>query len=291
MLTLELIALAIVMSFIVVRARFGEQPRRFLWRLAILVVASWVVEDSVISAYHFYSYNPDWSLFVHHVPLAVVLIWPIVIHSGWELARSLLAPRAAEPGHMRRVVTLGGLLVLADASLIEPIAVSSKLWWWNEPGLFEVPPIGILGWAYYAAVCMIVFEWVERRSAASRMEWIAIVVAPAVTHLALLGSWWGLFRWINHPLDPWPFVVVAWVLALGLAARSLMVSARRRVRLRDILSRVPAAAFFFALLAMDDRAATALVAYALAFAPPYLSLLNVASGSRAIEGTAGGEAP
>jgi len=291
MLTLELIALAIVISFIVVRARFGEQPRRFLWRLAILVVASWVVEDSVISAYHFYAYNPEWSLFVHHVPLAIVLIWPIVIHSGWELARSLLAPRAAERGHMRRVVTLGGLLVLADASLIEPIAVSSKLWWWNEPGLFDVPPIGILGWAYYAAVCMIVFEWVERRSAASRMEWIAILVAPAVTHLALLASWWGLFRWINHPLDPWPFVVIAWVMALGLGARSLIIGARRRVRLRDILSRVPAAVFFFALLALDDSATAALVAYALAFAPPYLSLLNVASGSPAIEGTANGEAP
>jgi hypothetical protein len=289
MLTLELTALAIVILFIVVRAQFGERPRRFLWRLAILVVASWVVEDSVISAYHFYSYHPDWSLFVHHVPLAIVLIWPIVIHSGWELARSLLARRAGERGHMRRVVTLGGCLVLADAALIEPIAVSSKLWSWHEPGLFDVPPIGILGWAYYAAVCMIVFEWAEHRSAASRMEWIAIFVAPAVTHLALLGSWWGMFRWINQPLDPWPFVVVAWGLALGLAARSLMVGARRRVRLREILSRVPAAVFFFALLAMDDSATTALVAYALAFAPPYLSLLNVDSGSGATEGTTDGQ--
>jgi hypothetical protein len=274
MLSLEITALAIVVSFIIARARFGAEPRRFLWRLGLLVVASWLVEDSVITAYHFYAYNPKWSLFIHHVPLAIVLIWPIVIHSAWELARHLLRPREGHPKHTRRLLMTGGLLVLADASLIEPIAVSSGLWWWNEPGLFAVPPIGILGWAYYGVLCMAVFEWVERRRLTPQAELVTLLVVPAATHLMLLASWWGLFRWINQPLPPWPFVTVAWLLGLGITALSLRHAARRRVPLRDMLMRAPAAAFFFALLAIDDTSKLPLVAYALAFAVPYLSLID-----------------
>jgi hypothetical protein len=42
-----------------------------------------------------------------------------------------------------------------------------------------------------------------------------------------------------------------------------------------MLLRVPAAAFFFVLLALYGRTQPALVAWTLAFAPPYCSLLDV----------------
>jgi hypothetical protein len=275
MLALELIALSIVTLFVVVRARFGPEPRKFLVRLAILVVASWVVEDSVIRAYGFYHYNPGWSLFVDHVPLAILLIWPIVIHSAWELAQ-----------HLRRtwISLVGGALVLADASMIEPIAVHSGLWTWTEPGLFDVPPIGIIGWAYYAALCMFVFERVRERSVA--LSALIIVVAPIGTHLLLLASWWGLFRWINAPLPPWPFVIMAWVLAVALAGAAIKRRSRELIPRREMFSRVPAALFFFGLLALDARDAPPLIAWALAFALPYLALtrFETAPTSAAYEG-------
>lgn len=264
MIALELVALLIVVAFVLIRARTGPEPKRFLVRLALLVVASWVVENSVIHAYHFYVYNPDWTLFIHHVPLAIVLIWPVVIHSAWELAGYLLGERK------RHLVPLvGGLLVLADASLIEPIAVNSGLWHWTEPGVFDVPPIGIIGWAYYAALCMVIFERDHLFDA------VAIVIAPLGTHLLLLASWWGLFRWINQPLSPWPFVALAWLVSLSSAALSLRSGARMRVPPQDMLNRVPAALFFFVLLALDGRSETALVAYALAFAPPYVTVTRL----------------
>lgn len=267
--TLELIALAIVALFVVVRARLGGDGRAFVTRLFLLVVASWVAEDTCIRLYGFYFYNPNWSIFIDRVPLAIVLIWPVVIHSAWELARCLLGPE-----RKRLVPLAGAALVLADASMIEPIAVNSKLWTWTEPGVFDVPPIGILGWAYYAGLCMLVFELVERRGAPPLANALAIVVAPIGTHLLLLASWWGLFRWINRPLDAWPFVATAWLLAAALTTRSLTVGARSRVPARDMLNRVPAAIFFFVLLAMDARGVPALIAYGLAFAPPYLSLTS-----------------
>ncbi len=269
---LEAIALLIVVSFVILRARFGPRPRAFLRRLALLVVASWLAENSVIMAYGFYSYSPEWSVFIHHVPLAIVLIWPIVIHSAWELSSYLL-------GDARRLTPLvGALLVLADASMIEPIAVSAKLWRWHQPGLFEVPPIGILGWAFYAGLCMLVFQRNDEAKRSARADLSCLLLAPLGSHVLLLAAWWLLFRWINQPVAPWPVVALAWLLALCLALWSLKRQARNRVPRLDMLLRVPAALYFFVLLALASREKMALVAYACAFAPPYLSLTRLSAG-------------
>jgi len=270
---LELAAYAIVLTFVAVRAGFGPGRGAFLRRLALLTVASFLVEDSVIRAYGFYHYAPGWSVFVDQVPLAVLLIWPVVIHSSWELARSLLSP-----GH-RAVPLVGGALVWADASLIEPVCVRSGLWSWTEPGLFEVPPIGILGWAFYASLCMAVFQHAEARRSA-RWDALTWVVAPAGTHVLLLGAWWALFHWVNAPWPPWPIVAVAWCVSLGLTGWAVHQRTRKRIHPRDLLTRVPAALFFFVLLALHGRDDPALVAYALAFAPPYLALMQAPSAWR-----------
>ncbi len=267
MMVLEWVAYAIVATFVVVRSRFGPRPDAFLRRLALLVVASFLVEDTAIHAFGFYQYSPDWSVFVDQVPLAVLLIWPIVIHSSWELARALLG------SDHRAVPIAGGALVCADASLIEPICSRAGLWSWNEPGLFDVPAIGILGWAFYASLCMVAFQWAEIRRA-PRWEWACWLLAPAGTHLLLLVAWWALFRWVNTPWPSWPIVGAAWCVSLGLMLHAWKTHARQRIHPRDLLLRIPAALFFFVLLALRGRDDPALVAYALAFAPPYLALMQ-----------------
>ncbi|GAB5546080.1 MAG: carotenoid biosynthesis protein [Sandaracinaceae bacterium] len=259
MIAIELISLAIVGTYVVVRARIDPRPPAFLGRLAILMAASWLAENTVIHAYGFYAYSPEWSVFVDRVPLLVIAIWPMVIHSAWDLAERL----TSRPD---RVPLLAALLVLADASLIEPIAVRAGLWWWTEPGLFEVPPIGILGWALFAWACLFVFH--HRRL---HTPW-ALLIAPALTHPMLLALWWALFRWINTDVPPWPVVAVAAGLSLWLAASAHRRRAGANIPLRELVLRIPAAAFFFVLLAMHGKDEPALVAYALTFAPPYLVL-------------------
>lgn len=259
---LEAVCLAIVGSFVAVRARIDPEPRRFLWRLAVLVAAAWVAENSVIHAYHFYEYSPSWSLFVDHVPLMIVLIWPVVVHSAWDLARHLLGD-----GH-RRVPLLAATFILFDASLMEPIAVEAGLWRWTEPGLFRVPPIGILGWAIFAFFAVTIL----RRSRSAVTDLSAILLPALGTHLLLLIAWWTFFRWVNGPVPAWSAVLLVWLLSVGAV---LLVRRGRlftRVPRLEMLLRAPAALFFFALLVMHGRDAPALVAYAAAFAPPYLVL-------------------
>jgi hypothetical protein len=226
--------------------------------MMILVVAAWICEDTVIEAYGFYHYNPDWHAFIGHVPLLIVLIWPVVVHSAWDLARAL-SPR---PGW---VPAVAALFVLADASLIEPIAVEAGLWTWTEPGLFGVPPVGILGWAFFALAAV---HCLERRRTRT-----LVLEALVFSHAALLASWWALFRWVNQPLDATGCAFAAWALSFTVTTLFLVRRFRRRVDPLELWIRAPAAGFFFVLLLHAD-AEKSLLAYALAFIPPYLALLS-----------------
>lgn len=239
---LELACAAIVAVFVIARATRDPAPKRFLGRMAALSALSWLGEDTVIRAYGFYTYSPEWSLFVDRVPILIVLIWPVVIHSAFDLAKG------------RPLVA--GAIILLDASLIEPIAVSRGLWVWSEPGIFGVPPIGIAGWAVFGALAI-----------AMRERWWWVVVP--LTHAVLIALWWGLFRWISAPIAP--VAPVVGIGCLSLAASAWALRRRLPVARIDLLLRVPAAAFFFVLLALGSPSPH-LVAYAIAFAPPYLVL-------------------
>lgn len=251
---LEAAAYAIVALYVVVRARVDEDPRSFLRNLALLAAAAWIGEDTCIRLYGFYAYDARWSVFLDRVPLAIVVIWPVVVHSATDLARAF-APR--------RAVVVAAAIVLADASLIEPIAVAAGLWSWTRPGPFDVPVIGVLGWSYFAlGAC-----WAMRRR-----PLLVLVAGPVAAHALLLATWWGALRWAPPPTSETPFVVAA--VAASIAATVAIAKARAwtRVTTTQMLLRVPAAVFFFVLLALHARDDVWLVAYALAFAPPYLLL-------------------
>jgi hypothetical protein len=263
MLAIQLACAAIVALFAVVRVRRGPDPWQVARRLALLAAASWIGEETCIRLYGFYFYAGGWSFPIDRVPLLVPLIWPVVILSAHDLAQHVLGA----PRRPAAVALLGAAIVLADASLIEPIAVQAGLWTWTAPGLFGVPPIGVLGWAFFAGAAILVME-----RASPPAEAAVLLVAPAATHALLLAAWWGALRWLSGPIAPWPVVAVAWGLSLVLAGRAWRTGLRRRVPRVFMWLRVPAAAFFFVLLAERGRAVAPLVVYALAFAPPYVAM-------------------
>jgi hypothetical protein len=265
----ELACASIVALYLLVRLGApGAKRGAIVVRLLCLACAAWVGEDSVIRAYGFYGYSPEWSLFIDRVPLLIVAIWPVVIDSAHILARSL-----ASAGGPWRIAFTGGLIVLGDASLIEPIAVRAHLWSWsadNVRGVFDVPAIGILGWAYFAAAAIAWLELCERRGGAASHDALVIGVAPVVAHAALVASWWCAFKWVGAMPGEWVIPVAAWVVAVPL---TLAAWGRAAVPLRAVLARAPGAAFFFGLLATTAAGRPGLVLYALAFAPPYLALV------------------
>lgn len=89
-------------------------------------------------------------------------------------------------------------------------------------------------------------------------------------------------RWLSRDLPGWGGAGLAWLASSILVAAALRSGARTRVPLGPILSRIPGALFFFVLLVLHGRSCPALFAYALAFAPPYLALVNWTGATRAI---------
>jgi hypothetical protein len=246
---LEPVCFGIVALYVTLRLLAARDRREVIARMSLLTLAAWLAEDSVIRAYGFYQYDRGtWTLFVDRVPLLVALIWPVVIDSAHTLAQ----------GRLRAVF----VIVLADAALIEPIAVRSGLWNWNEPGLFGVPIIGMLGWALFAVAAS---AMISRR--------VMPLVAPLATHLMLLASWWGLLRWLPAEVPPAGALVI--VVAASLTAIGLLLLSPVRVSMQDVLLRAPGAAFFFALLVARPDALLAV--WAIALAAPYLVLLRYAA--------------
>ena len=262
------VCLAIVALYVVVRARRAADRAAVVRRLAALSAIAWLGEDSVVRAYGFYAYSAHLGPLVDRVPILVALIWSVVIDSAWTLAERLVG--AGD----RRLSLVAGGIVLADASLIEPVAVRAGLWWWTEPGLFDVPPIGIVGWAVFTTACVWVLDRSFIRSRTPVALLIGVLLPPAVTHLGLVAGWWGLLRWISVPIPAWIAVAVAWVALTALALASFRRRLRKRVPRADMLVRVPGAVFFYALLAIFGRGDLPLVAYCSAFAWPYLSLVD-----------------
>jgi hypothetical protein len=257
MVALQLACVAIVVAWMLLRVRRESDKGAFLARFVWLAVAAWLGEESCIRLYGFYFYSPGWIGFLDKVPVAIVCIWPVVVLSATDLARGLVG----EAGEARRIsfAALVCALVVADASLIEPIAVAAGLWRWTVPGPFHVPLIGILGWGFFAFGAALV-----------RGRPAVLVVGPLAAHALLLAGWWLAFRWLPRGVDEAPFVVAAGLLSAGLTWAVLA----RRVSLSraDLLTRIPGAVFFFVLLAVFARQQVPLVLYALAFAPPYLAL-------------------
>lgn len=279
---LQVGCLAIVALYVGLRLRREPQRAVFVQRFVLLMVSSWIAEDTCIRLYGFYAYDPSWWGFIDRVPVLIVAIWPVVIHSAFDLAQAMAMGRAAgAPGAggadvsagRRRVALVGALIVLTDAALIEPIAVRVGLWQWSEPGLFAVPPIGVLGWAMFTWLAMGVFADEGRRVGRWNVRaWWVLVVAPVGVHLMLLAAWWGLFRHVNGTVDEVVGVVVAGVVASGLVVRMLW-SKRGVVDAAVVMMRGPGAGFFFVLLVLHALDDAWLTAYAVCFAVPWVVLV------------------
>jgi hypothetical protein len=267
MILLQLSTLSIVLIYVLFLTVGQARSEEFLSRFCVVSVASWITEETCISFYGFYSYNPSWSLFLGHVPVLIILIWPVLIHSSWDLA-SQLSRQQSKFGP-----AAAGALVCTDALLIEPIAVNAGLWAWREPGIFHVPPIGILGWGIFAFLCTIFFKEGTPPSTLKRRNGLALISPVIGTHVLLLMIWWGALRWINLDVPSVPTAGVAWVLSMMLTLSVLRQRSERHLKKKTLLLRVPAALFFLVLLLSNAEGEGALVIYALASVPPYLTII------------------
>jgi hypothetical protein len=86
-------------------------------------------------------------------------------------------------------------------------------------------------------------------------------------------SWWGVFRWINIPIDAKLAAATAWIISIGLVFVFIRYRIGLHIKKRTLLLRLLAALFFFTLLVCNAEGSVFFILFVVAFAPPYLTLM------------------
>ena len=266
MLIIEILIIAGVLLYVAGHAIKEQKPTLFLKQFLFTAAAAWMAEESSIRLYSIYAYSPVWNFFIADVPLVVVVVWPALIHSAIALSSFLLTPNS------RYIHLLAGGIVLTDAMLIEPISAGFNLWQWYQPGMFGVPIIGILGWAYFTFFSAGFFVSIDLPRGIKLKSPFMLVVAVIGTHLLLLISYWVFFKWTITPINPVLSAIAVWILSAILFFLFAFTKIGDRIALKPLLIRIPAAVFFYTLL-FARKNSLPLIIYCLAFIPPYIAMM------------------
>ena len=265
---LEFVAFLIATVYSLFRILGYPERKRTLIRLALIAAAGWCVEETCILSYGFYSYSTDWRLSLFNVPILIMLVWPAVIQSAWDLASQLAARK------VKLVPVIAAGIVWTDACLIEPVAVNAGLWHWNRPGIYHVPLIGLFGWACFAYLCVRVLSLKDRNVVSGAVNRGLMVLPVLGVHLMLLCTWWAVFKWIDTPLDPIVVAATAWGISICLSGAIFRSDLAFRIEKKTLLSRIPATLFIFGLLAVSADTDRYLSIYTVAFLLPYLTVMT-----------------
>lgn len=266
MMIFQTIVLCIVIIYYLYWFSREHDRGSFFLKLTVISIASWIVEDTSIRIYHFYQYSPDWRFFIGQVPVIVVLVWPIVIHSGWELAYQLMNK------NRHRAHLAAALIIWIDASLIETIAVKSGYWSWNAAGIWEVPLIGIFGWAFFAFLSINIIMPGKISKTDIIKNLFSIIVIVCGTHVMIVATWWLIFRWILFPVNMVSITVIAWFVS------GLVIYFIHREKLgfnmdsKVLIIRVPPAVLFL-IVYLNESPDIFHTAYILAFSFSYIFLI------------------
>lgn len=257
---LQLPALAILVVWVAIRLQRAPRPRATATRLSALTAAAWLVEQSMIRAHGYHFYSDAWWLFIGHVPLLVVLAWPVLIDAAWSCAEVLASGRWSR-------VMLCALLVGVDVAIVQPLGVHTGLVRWNATGPLGVPPIALFGPAIFAgAAARLCLTDEDPKIAGALADALAAVGAA---HLGVLVTWYAGLGRLEQTAGSLPLVATTMVLGFVGAIAAL----RRRAALPPGLAGVRAiAAVLFFLAAIVGRAPLVLWLWAAALALPWLGL-------------------
>ena len=228
----------------------------------LISVSAWTAEQSSISLYQFYHYSKNWNIFIGSVPLAIILIWPMVILS----THNLLSMAGLKKWHL---VSVSFFTVSAEAALMEVACVQAGLWSWTGSGIYGVPLIGMLGWGAFAAGAIYVMEYFKG------VKLLLMPVAGLIsTHIILQILWWGGMKYISYTTYP-DAINLGVIGAISILTTVLSFKYRKSadISMGRVFPRIIAAQIIFYILFVSEPSLP-VIEFCLCFVPPYLMLFR-----------------
>jgi len=156
--------------------------RQRLVELLTAVGFGLLLEQGDIAIFGSYTYNPLFFLRIGAVPVAIALIWALVITSSMFMSDAIGVPQRIAP------FSDAIFKILLDLS-VDAIAIREGLWHWNIPpdqGFFGVPAGNYYGWLF-VAFGFSAWTRLVRRSHRRRAPWLQWLV-PLPAYLTLLAA-------------------------------------------------------------------------------------------------------
>ncbi len=226
-----------------------------------------------------YHYSEEWFLAVDRAPVAIGLVWALIITGAMRITDALRVRRAYAP-------FVDSLLALSLDIAFDAIAIRMGLWTWRgvaaDAGWFGVPAGNFYSWLFVTLAFALVTRWlaeVARRRRA--LEWLQLLVPLPAFAILLAGI--IPFALLQEAFDPEPgggmiFFLVTLAAFIAVAA----VGLRRRDPPRaDAPPETDVAAFdlrfaFFTRLAIHAFFVLALFVMGLATGEPVLLIVALA---------------
>ena len=135
------------------------------------------LDQRIFKSYH---YSPDFFLTLGHVPIAIALLWAVILASSMAISDALGLPIMIRP------FADALLAVWIDLSL-DAIAIRAGFWMWSIPlneGWFGVPAGNLYAWMwvafFFSAWARVVRNLVER----GKSKWIYLAI-PFLAYVGL----------------------------------------------------------------------------------------------------------
>jgi uncharacterized membrane protein len=174
----------LVLFALSMRFAYRAGGRQRLVELLSAVPFGVLLEQGDIAIFGSYTYNQLFVLKVGAVPIAIALIWAMVINSSMFMSDAIGIPARVAP------LSDATFTIALDLS-VDTIAIRQGLWHWNIPldqGFFGVPAGNFYGWLFvafgFSAWTRLVRGFVARRPRASWLQWLV----PLPAYLTLLAA-------------------------------------------------------------------------------------------------------
>jgi len=123
---------------------FRDEIPKFWIIFATIGISACIAENSSIWMYEYYYYLPGWVVMLGYLPLSVTIIWPTLL-----LAEASFIRKLELPSHLHFPLAFSDILL--QGFMVEVCCTSVHLWEWRDSNIWNVPAIGIIGWALFGA--------------------------------------------------------------------------------------------------------------------------------------------